>query len=155
MLPGVFDGEGKLSEVSHVGGDKVQVPEWCSHVSRSWVLQENWSDWNANIEMKPAPPIYLRSLFSEKVPKTGPFNVTLYRGGRSKELDMQIMAMHKDHMDSLAKLSGSSAQAGQEVKEHLTMLKKERVTAASTKARQAAMETLRATMEKRKIALTS
>lgn len=138
-----FKENGDLDSVTHCSGAKVTAPDWCKHVNREWSLQENWSDWTANIEKRPAPAIALRLLFegSGNQASTGPHTLPLLKGGLSKELNQTATDLYLTYKAELDKLKITNSE-GTETKEALSELRHERTKASSAKARAKALASI-------------
>lgn len=147
-----FTTEGGLDSVTHCSGAKVTAPDWCRHVNREWSLQENWSDWTANIERRPAPPIFLRLLFEKQdgQPSVGPHALPLFKGGTSKDLNSTAMELYTTYKEELDRLKINRNEES-ETKEALTELRHERTKANSDKARAKALASISQKKAKRRI----
>ena len=68
----VFDSDDRLTSLLHCSGKEVAVPE--ALISKSWVLVDNYSDWNAHFRKDPMPPVKCH-LFYKGSAAAGPYCV--------------------------------------------------------------------------------
>lgn len=119
-----FSDKGVLDKVTHRGtGDIVTVPAWCKHVTPEWSLQNNWSDAQACLQIKPSPPIPLSSLWGDR---KGPNSLQIYKGGKIKEIDSLISSLHRDYLQKLSQVTSLVPEVdGASTAEHLKKLPKQ------------------------------
>lgn len=147
-----FDDKGVLSKVTHRATKSVAAaPACCRHVTTEWQLQSNWSDSQAQVQIKPAPPIALHTLWADKA---GPNSMPVYKGGKANEVDAMIADLHRDHLAKLALVTSPNVSGdGPSTAEHLKQLRIDKQKAASKTAREKALQTLASRKAKRSIPL--
>lgn len=130
-------------DVAEVGDD--------FHITRDWVMYENWSDTSAYIQKAPRPPYKLIIFWAPRA-RSGPYSQTHYTGTKSKDLDKEMNA-EWDIFEE-AQRGGMKAGAAEEAIECLQKMKSEKKRDALSKAREKAKEAVAKKRAKRTINLS-
>ena len=153
---------GSLVEVSHCGGDSVPAPAWCSQINKNWEIANNWSDWDAQFELKdsPTPPIQCRLLFHKD--KLGPIKMDSFRTAQSqKAFEAWVETAHVEHQArataaaAVARAAAGPAPSSHSTTTKLDALKRSQAKAAAQTAKTKAQNTLSQRQAKRRVLFRS
>ena len=144
----VFDSDDRLTSLLHCSGKEVAVPE--ALISKSWLLVDNYFDWNAHFRKDPMPPVKCH-MFFKGLTTDGPCGVAALTGASKLFKD----AVRQHHADWTAARQLETGVAANRIAE-AEMIKKQDCDsrqAGAAVARTKALDSLKFKRQHRSIVL--
>ena len=128
--------DGKLAQVSHRSGDVAALPP--GSVGKSWSLEDNFSDWHAQIVLAPLPPLKLHTLFKKK--KSGPYTLPHITGPQNAAFKAIVAEVIADWQKQRG--GGPVQMQHSDIKEEVALAERNIKQDRARKAREAAAHAL-------------